>query len=75
MDASILLFIMFQSDFQHFVTGPFKPQNKFLEDLEYGLALDALVKGCTDLLILDSENEECRVYLGKRIVEPQPDWW
>eukprot|EP00271_Cylindrocystis_brebissonii_P006879 TRINITY_DN1976_c0_g1_i1.p1 TRINITY_DN1976_c0_g1~~TRINITY_DN1976_c0_g1_i1.p1 ORF type:complete len:217 (+),score=37.01 TRINITY_DN1976_c0_g1_i1:339-989(+) len=66
---------MFKPQMPHFVTGPFKPQDVFLGDQEYGLALDCLVKACTDLLILDTDTVGCRVFLGKRIVEPQPDWW
>ncbi|KAL3677684.1 hypothetical protein R1sor_020640 [Riccia sorocarpa] len=42
---------------------------------EYGRALDCLVKTCTDLLICDSDGADTKVLLGKRIVEPQPDWW
>lgn len=66
---------MFNATHPHFVTGNFTPQNVFLGDQEYGLALDCLVKACTDLLILDSDDSDCKVLLGKRIVEPQPDWW
>lgn len=60
---------------RHFETGPFKPQNLFLDDREYGLALDCLVKATSDLLILDSDGPGCKILLGKRVVEPQPDWW
>eukprot|EP00897_Mesotaenium_endlicherianum_P006555 jgi/Mesen1/5928/ME000301S05069 len=66
---------MFKDHLPHFVTGEFKSQNVFLEDKEYGLALDCLVKACTDLFILDGEGSNCNILLGKRIVEPQPDWW
>lgn len=66
---------MFKPEHPHFVTGAFTPQNVFLGDKEYGLALDCLVKACTDLLLLDSDQPNCQVLLGKRIVEPQPDWW
>ncbi|KAG0611431.1 hypothetical protein M758_7G140700 [Ceratodon purpureus] len=66
---------MFKPEHPHFVTGSFTPQNVFLGDKEYGLALDCLVKACTDLLLLDSDQPDCKVLLGKRIVEPQPDWW
>lgn len=62
---------MFQTP--QFVTGPFQPQRVFLEDREYGLALDALVKGCSDVLVVSSD--KTRVLLGRRKVEPQPDWW
>merc|ERR1711865_455365 len=56
-----------------FITGDFTPQKIFLPDREYGLALDALVKACSDILVLSADGE--RVLLGKRKVEPQPDWW
>jgi ADP-ribose pyrophosphatase YjhB (NUDIX family) len=67
---------MFKEEHPHFVTGNFTPQNVYLGDKEYGMALDCLVKACTDLLILDSDDHsDCKLLLGKRIVEPQPDWW
>lgn len=56
-----------------FVTGDFQPQRVFLPDREYGLALDALVKACSDILIVSADGK--KVLLGKRKVEPQPDWW
>ena len=56
-----------------FVTGHFTPRRVFLADREYGLALDALVKGCSDVLVVSSDVQ--RVLLGRRKVEPQPDWW
>ncbi len=59
----------------HFVTGDFQPQKVFLPDKEYGLALDALVKGCADVLLTRGEGASLRILLGKRKVEPQPDWW
>jgi len=66
---------MFKQEHPHFVTGNFKPQGIYLGDDEYGRALDCLVKACTDLLLLDSDEPHCKLLLGKRIVEPQPDWW
>jgi hypothetical protein len=66
---------MFKQEHPHFVTGNFKPQGVYLGDDEYGRALDCLVKACTDLLLLDSDEPHCKLLLGKRIVEPQPDWW
>ena len=59
----------------HFVTGDFTPQKVFLPDKEYGLALDALVKGCADVLLTRGAGASLRILLGKRKVEPQPDWW
>ena len=35
-----------------FVTGDFEPHHKFLPDDEYGRALDALVKACSDVLVV-----------------------
>ena len=37
------------------------------------MALDALVKGCSDILVVSSDGS--KLYLGRRKVEPQPDWW
>lgn len=56
-----------------FITGDFKPHHLFLEDAEYGRALDALVKAVSDVLVTSAD--ATRVYLGLRKVEPQPDWW
>ena len=56
-----------------FVTGPFTPRRVFLPDREYGLALDALVKGCSDVLLVSADGK--KILLGRRKVEPQPDWW
>jgi len=47
----------------------------FLPDREYGLALDALVKGCADVLVTSVGAEGLKILLGRRCVEPQPDWW
>ena len=52
----------------HFVTGDFTPQKVFLPDKEYGLALDALVKGCADVLLTRGEGASLRILLGKRKV-------
>jgi 8-oxo-dGTP pyrophosphatase MutT (NUDIX family) len=60
-------------DVPHFVTGPFSPQNIFLSDEEYGRALDAIVKGCSDAFILSAKGTH--VLLGKRKIHPQADWW
>eukprot|EP01062_Namystynia_karyoxenos_P036495 TRINITY_DN26588_c1_g1_i1.p1 TRINITY_DN26588_c1_g1~~TRINITY_DN26588_c1_g1_i1.p1 ORF type:complete len:232 (+),score=71.21 TRINITY_DN26588_c1_g1_i1:80-775(+) len=57
----------------HYETGQYTPNKTFLSDEEYSRALDALVKGCADVLLLSADGE--RVMLGKRKVEPQPDWW
>lgn len=56
----------------HYVTGEYTRNKTFLDDAEYARALDCFVKGCADLLLTDGKG---RVLLGKRKVEPQPDWW
>ena len=55
------------------MTGDFKPHHKFLSDETYALALDSIVKACSDVLIVRPSDDH--FYLGKRKVEPQPDWW
>ena len=56
----------------HYVTGTYTRNSTFLDDLEYSRALDVFVKGCADIFLTDSEGN---AMLGKRKVEPQPDWW
>lgn len=66
----------FKPELPHFVTGDYQPKRLFLDDAEYGRALDCLTKACSDVLIMDSADvTTARCLLGKRIVEPQPDWW
>lgn len=57
----------------HHTTGDFTSHRKFLADKEYGEALDTLVKACSDMLLLSPDGK--RIFLGKRLVHPQPDWW
>jgi hypothetical protein len=60
----------------HFITstdGSFTSHRKFLSDETYSEALDSIVKGCSDVLIVDST--KTKVLLGKRLVHPQPDYW
>ena len=57
----------------HHVTGDFTSHRKFLADKEYGEALDCLVKACSDMLLVSPAGK--RIFLGKRLVQPQPDWW
>lgn len=63
----------------HFETGKFKGNSDFVPDKEYSKALDCLVKGCSDILITrktkDDASSELDIYIGKRCVEPQKDWW
>ena len=55
------------------MTGAFSSHRKFLGDKEYGEALDCLVKACSDLLLQSPDGQ--RIFIGKRLVHPQPDWW
>ncbi len=64
---------MFQAHVPHHDTGGFRSHRKFLPDKEYGDALDALVKGVSDMLLVHPVGG--RILLGKRKVQPQPDWW
>lgn len=36
-------------------------------------ALDTLVKACSDMLLISPDGK--RIFIGKRKVQPQPDWW
>jgi ADP-ribose pyrophosphatase YjhB (NUDIX family) len=60
-------------DVPHFVTGPYTRRNVFLSDEEYGRALDAIVKGCSDAFILS--HDQTKVLLGRRKINPAPHWW
>ncbi|KAL7525547.1 hypothetical protein ACHAXR_001051 [Thalassiosira sp. AJA248-18] len=64
---------MFQSGIPFHETGKFKSRRTFLPDDQYGVALDNLVKGCTDILLLNPDGTH--IFTGKRCVQPQPDWW
>ena len=57
----------------HHNTGAFTSHKKFLPDEAYGVALDCIVKACSDLLLVSPDGT--KVFLGKRSVHPQPDWW
>jgi 8-oxo-dGTP pyrophosphatase MutT (NUDIX family) len=57
----------------HHNTGNFTSHRKFLADKEYGEALDTLVKACSDMLLISPDGN--KIFLGKRLVQPQPDWW
>ncbi|EJK76677.1 hypothetical protein THAOC_01548, partial [Thalassiosira oceanica] len=60
---------MFQSGVPYHKTGAFKTRRTFLPDDQYGVALDNLVKGCTDILLLSPDGQ--KVFTGKRCVQPQ----
>lgn len=57
----------------HHNTGGFTSHRKFLPDKEYGEALDTLVKACADMLLVSPDGK--KIFVGKRKVQPQPDWW
>lgn len=57
----------------HYETGEYRRNATFLEDEEYGRALDCFVKGCADALLQDEETGE--LLLLQRTSHPQPDWW
>jgi hypothetical protein len=53
-----------------------------MPDEEYGRALDCLVKACCDVIVSVADGAraagtdmEEKIFLGRRQVEPQPDWW
>ena len=57
----------------HFETEEFESHHAFLDDDTYGKALDTLVKACSDVMIESADGQ--RLFVGRRKVEPQPDWW
>ncbi|KAL7529272.1 hypothetical protein ACHAWF_002914 [Thalassiosira exigua] len=64
---------MFQTGIPFHETGAFKSRRTFLPDDLYGVALDNLVKACSDVLLLNPEGTH--VFVGRRRIQPQPDWW
>ena len=64
---------MLLSGIPHHITGDFSSHRKFLADKEYGEALDTLVKACSDMLLMSPDSS--KIFIGKRKVQPQPDWW
>ena len=55
------------------INDPLFHYHSFLPDDQYGIALDNLVKGCTDILLLNPPGTH--IFTGRRCVQPQPDWW
>lgn len=55
----------------HFVTGTYNPTTSFVDDETYAKCLDTLVKACNDMLL----TYDGKVFLGKRQMWPQRDWW
>lgn len=59
--------------FASFETGTPISNNTYLDDENYGKALDVFVKGCCDILIQNESTKEVLLVHRKR--EPQPSWW
>lgn len=63
----------------HYNTYSYTPNNTYLDDENYGKALDTFVKACVDAVILRKEtlNEDVQwsMLLGKRNIHPHRDWW
>ncbi|KAJ1486670.1 hypothetical protein T484DRAFT_1943073 [Baffinella frigidus] len=56
----------------HITSGHFTSHKSFLPDDQYGVCLDNIVKGCSDMIVRNPEGE---ILIGRRNVHPQPDWW
>ena len=63
----------FQTCVPHFDTGGHESQASYLSDEVYGLLLDNISKGVSDMLIVHPDGG--KILVGKRNVHPQPDWW
>lgn len=57
---------------RHFATGSFTSHASWLKEEDYSKGLDNFVVACVDCMIINPEEE---MLLGKRAIEPQPDWW
>ena len=53
------------------MTGHYVPPKTFLADIEYGRALDTIVKGCNDMLLTHNG----KFLLARRNDWPQHNWW
>lgn len=60
---------------RHYETGSFPKERApvRLSDEAYGLALDAIVKACVDVVLVHRDSK--KVLLGNRRVQPQPGLW
>ena len=58
---------------RHFVTGPFVSHASFIGLRAYSLARDSIVRGCIECLVVDKRRK--LILLGKRNIEPWPQWW
>ena len=64
------------------LAGTFRSHAFRIPDDEYGRALDCLVKACCDVIVTVADEPfeaqsplQEKIFLGRRQVEPQPDWW
>ena len=64
------------------LAGTFRSHAFRIPDEEYGRALDCIVKACCDVIVTVADDPRATVsslqemiFLGRRQVEPQPDWW
>lgn len=58
---------------RHFVTGNFTSHAKFVDNATYATLLDNVVKATCDIFV--RRRSDGWILLGKRLGEPQPDWW
>lgn len=58
---------------QHYVEEGFVSRAKFMSDEDYSAALDSLVLACVDVVVVNRDSG--KMLLGKRVQEPQADWW
>ena len=57
----------------HFKTGEIAESHmKFLPPETYAIVRDSTVRACVDVLV---GNQHGKFLLGKRVIEPWPDWW
>jgi hypothetical protein len=62
------------------LAGTFRSHAFRIPDEEYGRALDCIVKACCDVIVTVADEPAAAslqemIFLGRRQVEPQPDWW
>jgi hypothetical protein len=64
------------------LAGSFRSYAFRMPDEDYGRALDCLVKACCDVIVTVADGPCAagssmseKIFLGRRQVEPQPDWW
>ncbi|MFH1671763.1 MAG: NUDIX domain-containing protein [Candidatus Portnoybacteria bacterium] len=58
---------------RHFTAGNFVSHAEFVDPPIYGeIVRNNVVRGCVDCLV---SNENGRILLGKRVIDPWPDWY